>query len=149
VGRRLCYTGRDGCRVVRSRLRHVAGVARVVARVAAESRLGQGIAEVTFPAGGLRCRSSLACPCPLPPPKPCGELACRAAALEAASGGNLLELLLPGRGVQPGHPGSVELVKLAAGRQRQRDRGAHPGDDVPARVQDRGDQLMAGKILSK
>src|SRR6266446_4518350 len=41
---------------------------------------------------------------------------------------------------------AVSLRSAAAALARQRDRGAHPGDDVPARVQDRRDQLMAGEI---
>ena len=49
---------------------------------------------------------------------------------------------LPGRGVQPGQAGPIG--QPAAAGQRQADPLLHARDDVPARVKDRGDQLMAG-----
>jgi hypothetical protein len=36
--------------------------------------------------------------------------------------------------------------RAAALGRRQADPGLHPGHDVPARVQDRGDQVVAGKV---
>ena len=53
----------------------------------------------------------------------------------------------PGPGVQPGHPGSVgQPAAAGAVREGQGDARFHPRDDVPARVQDRGDQVMAGEV---
>ena len=69
---------------------HGAGAARVAAGKAAGSRLGQGIAE------SLPCREAplpvqSRMPVPAAAGEALGELASRAAALAAASGGNLLE----------------------------------------------------------
>src|SRR5262249_38662729 len=54
---------------------------------------------------------------------------------------------LPRRRVQPGHAGPVGQP-AAAGPvfEAEADAFFHAGDDVPARIQDRGDQLVAGKI---
>ena len=54
---------------------------------------------------------------------------------------------LPRRGVQPGHPGSVGQP-AAAGLRRQADPGLDPGDDVPARGEDRRDQVITREIPS-
>jgi hypothetical protein len=62
-------TGRDGFPARLSRLRHVARDARVGLGRAPGPRLRQGIAEVTFPAGGPVARPISQCPCP-PPPRP-------------------------------------------------------------------------------
>ena len=67
---RVSCTDCDGGSAGLFRLRHVAGVARAAAGGAAGSRLGQGIAHISFRTGRPRCPSSLACPCPLPPKKP-------------------------------------------------------------------------------
>ena len=56
-------------------------------------------------------------------------------------------ILLPRRGVQPGEARSVGQPAAAwPVIEGEADALLHAGDDVPACVQDRGDQLMAGKI---
>ncbi len=54
--------------------------------------------------------------------------------------------LLPGRRVQPGHAGPVGQPSAVRPVEGQGDALFHAGDDVPARLQDRRDQVMAGEI---
>ena len=74
-------------------------------------------------------------------PSPAGK----AALCSAARTGS--RRLPPGRGVQPGHAGAVgQPAPAGAAGEGQRDALLHPRDHVPARVQDRGDQVVAGEV---
>ena len=56
-------------------------------------------------------------------------------------------LLLPRRGVQPAHAGPVgQPAPVRRVLEGQGDALFHAGDDVPAREQDRGDQVIAGEV---
>jgi predicted transposase YbfD/YdcC len=92
--RRPSYTDRDGSAAGLSRLRHVWGGARVVAGRAPGPRLGQGIAKsLSLPEAPLPVKSRMPVPAAAEAlaEEALGELASRAAALRAASGGNLAE----------------------------------------------------------
>jgi len=54
--------------------------------------------------------------------------------------------LLPGRAVQPGEAGPVGQPAAVLAVEREADALLHAGDHVAACVQDRGDQVIAGKV---